>query len=177
MRVRGRDRGVGSGQVEVADIAGVILVHTQEVMCLDVARIIDAQHHASTKLMLDAYVHLHRTRRFVVGVKQGVARREEVGEPGPDKGGIGRLQVQGCPCLKGRRQCEDRRQGVANQWEGLRTGGSAHSDCRRASRIVYRTIYCLQGCWRSGSRAGWEKLQERTRSLAGWAIKEHVVPD
>src|SRR5216683_307774 len=71
------DRLRSTAWVEEADVAGVILVHAQQGVGLDVAHEIDTQHHASGDLALDPNVHLHRTRRFVVGVKHGGARPKE----------------------------------------------------------------------------------------------------
>ena len=61
-RVGGSNRGLRVSQVEEAGITDVIGVDAQQVMRRDIAKVVRRQHHPVTDFVLDADVHLYRSR-------------------------------------------------------------------------------------------------------------------
>src|SRR5437879_3007970 len=163
----------------------MVLVYTQHVVGLDVSYVIRGDHHSSTNLSLDADVHLHRARRFVVGIEHRVARREETVRRGGTAirevlthiGRIIVLEVQRRSRLVGLLQRDDRRQRITDEWKAGRTSWPADRVSKRTSGSVNGAIRRLQGHWRPGSSTRREVLQEGPGLLSKRTVKEHVIPD
>src|ERR1700687_76201 len=74
--VRRRDRFNGSSFVKVTNIAGMVLVDSEEVMGLHVAHVVGAQNHAGSNLVLYADIHLNGAWRSEVGTVHRGAQAE-----------------------------------------------------------------------------------------------------
>src|ERR1019366_9399343 len=68
MAERRSNRLLRSSFVEIVNVAGVVLVDSEEIMGLHVAHKVGTDYHAATNFPLHTDVHLDRTRSAIVGI-------------------------------------------------------------------------------------------------------------